>query len=146
MNHYLTERDLRSLKRAKTFEDLLKIAFRALRRMPQPIGMVSGPISETGGLMSVEKNIDLFSRTIRQLVDKGLDIFDQMPFEEHMWRIMGNKRYYQGHDHLLRAFYKPIFESGLIAAVHFIKGWETSFGAKWEHDLAKKLGIKIVYL
>ena len=27
-----------------------------------------------------------------------------------------------------------------------IKGWESSFGASWEHDRAQELGIEIIYL
>lgn len=52
-----------------------------------------------------------------------------------------------GYDHdLLEYFYKPIFESGLIKRLIFLPNWETSYGCKWEMDLALKLGIQIVVM
>lgn len=47
---------------------------------------------------------------------------------------------------ILDEFYKPIFEKGYIQEVYFIPGWEYSFGARWELEECKRLGIKIEYL
>lgn len=62
-----------------------------------------------------------------------------------MHRIMETP-YYKGGDHLLKTFYFPLFESKSIEIVYFMNTWQTSYGAKWEHDQALALKMEIVYL
>lgn len=132
------------LEKATTFEELAEIALKTLEAMPQPIGMVSGPIS-TGGLGSKEENIEVFQKVINWLQDAGISIFDQMPFEKHMWRIIQTP-YYKKENQLLEKFYLPIFESGFVKMMYFIPGWQSSVGAKWEHERVIRLGIEIILL
>lgn len=139
-----TNEDCMMLEVATTFENLNDIALKIITRMPQPLGQVCGPIS-TGGVGNLEGNIAVFEQTIRKLKGEGRHIFDQLPFEKPMWRIIKTP-YYRGPDHLLEAFYLPIFKSGYIKALYFIPNWQTSYGANWEHKLGKKLGIEIIYL
>ena len=130
------------------FGELFYIALEIIKRMPGPIGMVSGPIT-SGGEGSVEKNLAIFSRTIKLLSLQGKNIFDQLPFENSMHRIMETSYYNQiqkGNDHLLETFYLPLFKSKLITAIYFMNTWQTSYGAKWEHDQALELKMEIVYL
>ena len=144
MKRYWSRRDEINLKKAETFEDLRNIALNVLKRMPNPISMVAGPIT-SGGRGSIRKNIQEFKRNIRELGSRGIIVFNQMIFEEPMHRIMKTDYYKEG-NHLLETFYLPIFESGLIKNIYFISGWETSFGANWEHNQALRLGINIIYL
>jgi len=65
------------------------------------LGQVCGPIS-TGGVGTLDGNILIFEQTIRRLKGKELYIFDQMPFERPMWKIIKTP-YYKGPDHLLEA-------------------------------------------
>lgn len=74
------------LETALTYKDLFTIAEDVLRKMPSPIGQVCGPIS-TGGAGSVEKNLKRFEKTIIELQQQGIEIFDQVPFEIPMQRI-----------------------------------------------------------
>ncbi|MBI2633598.1 MAG: DUF4406 domain-containing protein [Parcubacteria group bacterium] len=143
-NRYITKYDEMALRQAETFEDLAKIAIRLLMKMPQPIGIVSGPIS-TGGAGSKESNLEAMENTIQHLSHAGMKIFSQMPFEDHMARIMKTP-YYKGGNHLLETFYGAIFASGYISIIYFMPTWRTSVGSTWEHDLAVRLGIDIVYL
>ena len=115
--------------------------------MPQPVSQVCGPIS-TGGYDSIEKNIDALNRTILKLVYNGKAVFNQIPFEGPMQDLKGrgNLPETQAQVLLLHGFYAPVFESGLVKKLHFIQGWESSFGANWEHQQAKRLGIEISYL
>ncbi len=156
MRKYWTLADAQRLKKAKTFEELAEIALAVLKRIPQPVGIVSGPIS-TGGLGSKAKNIVVFKKTIKNLKKRKLNIFDQMPFEPEMWRIERKPCHadkkpvvavYDGNvgNHLLEVFYLPIFESGLLQNVYFIKGWESSKGAMWECNQAIRLGLDIMFL
>ena len=140
---YWDEEDFVALKEAQNFKDLYQIAHLIFARMPGSIGQVCGPIA-TGGLGSVKANLEVFDATIRKLQGEGKIIFDQMPFEWPMQDL--KKKVTDGANTILQDFYLPLFESGKIKTLYFIKGWETSYGANWEHDQAKRLGIEIEYL
>lgn len=140
----LTAEDAAALESAVSFEELRDVALRVIARMPQPVSGVCGPIT-TGGAGSMEKNLERFEEAIRRLQESGQRVFNQLPFEAPMQRIKSYP-YYKSGNHLLETFYLPIFESGLIRQLYFLPGWESSFGATWEHGQAVRLGIKIVYL
>lgn len=142
---YWTPEDIAALERAQSFGELSKIALRVLSRMPKTVGQVCGPIS-TGGVGSIPGNLKVFDQTIQQLVDKGVHIFDQMPFEEHFFRIIQAEWGTRHNNQLLTDFYLPILQSGHIKTLYFMRGWQSSQGATWEHEKAQRLGIRIVYL
>lgn len=142
---YWTEEDLQAVKDAKDFKELYIIAQRVLERMPQPIVQICGPIG-TGGLGTVEANLEAFDKTIRSLQEKGLNVFDQMPFEWPM-QVLKMKLDQSAYPHeILSDFYEPIFNSGLVKEFYFMSDWQSSKGATWEHKKAQDLGIKINYL
>jgi len=142
-SQYWTSLDIDALKSAQNFKDLYKIAHIIFNRMPDGIGQVCGPIA-TGGLGSVETNLKKFDETIKKLQSEGKIIFDQIPFEWPMQDL--KKTVLEGRDSILNDFYLPIFESGKVKTLYFIKGWESSHGATWEHEQAQKIGIDIIYL
>lgn len=145
LEQYLHPTDQERLARASTFEELVVVAFEVIDRMPKPVGIVCGPIT-SGGLGTPEANVAEFGRRISLLQAQGFNIFDQMPFEPDMWRIKKTPYYDPTRDHLLETFYGTLFSSGRIDVFYFIPGWESSYGARWEHDYAKRLGKTIVYL
>ena len=149
LNHhtrlYWTEEDMTALDQAETVKQMLDIALRVLSRMPQPIGQVCGPIS-TGGKGSILENLVWFNETIVRLQSEGKIIFDQMPFEAPMQRIKTTLPPGEYATTLLDDFYLPIFKTGLIKKMYFMKDWESSKGARWEHEIAKELGIEITYI
>lgn len=142
---YWTSVELETLERATSFVDLVPPAMAVLGRMPQPIGQVCGPIS-TGGRGTIMANLAVFDATVDCLIQKGIIIFDQMPFEEHIFRIVENQWGSRQNNLLLNEFYLPIFESGRICCLYFIDGWQSSEGATWEHEQARRLNMHIVYL
>jgi len=142
---YWTEEDLEAIKKAKDFKELYLIADKILKIMPHPIVQVCGPIG-TGGLGNVEDNLKAFDETIKYLQSKGLNVFDQMPFEWPMQVLKFNLSPDVYPESILTDFYMPIFESGLVSEFYFMPNWQTSKGATWEHEEAKRLGIKINYL
>jgi len=144
MTKYWKKENKIDLELATTFEDLAKIALSILDRMPKPIVQVCGPIT-SGGTGSTNENIKILKKAIKELVSKGANVFDQTVFEESLWRILKTP-YAKGKDHLLEAFYLPLFESGLIATLDFLPNWESSYGAVWEHNKAQQLDIQIIYL
>ncbi len=133
------------LEQAESIDTMRDIAFNVLRRMPAPIGQVCGPIS-TGGRGTILENLIAFNETIVFLQAEGKIIFDQMPFEAPMQRIKTTLPAGQYATALLTDFYLPIFTSGLIKKLYFMPDWESSKGARWEHDQAKQLGIEIEYI
>ena len=142
---YWQENDWQDLEKSENIKDLYVIAKRIIDRMPKPMVSVCGPIA-TGGLGSINKNLEFFNNTIIKLQNNGLNVFDQMPFEGMMQKLKDKMGLESCIKSIVDDFYTLIFESGYISTFYFIKGWESSNGAKWEHDMAQKLGIKIIYL
>ncbi len=138
-----TKEDLALLARTETCADMFTVAKRVLNRLPKPVVQVCGPIS-TGGAGSLKKNLALMDRAVELLHTHGRHVFSQLPFEEPMQRI---KYAHQGSYAmtLLDDFYKPLFESGLVDALYFLPAWQSSFGARWEYEQAKRLGIKTLF-
>ena len=147
---YWNETDVGALSSAKTFKDLSIIALNILERFPVGVHMVSGPIS-TGGVGTLEGNRKVFERVVELLAtEQSLNIFSQMPFEDKMvelyrkWHIDNPTEKYCMP--ILTDFYQPVFSSGKVSNLHFIYGWESSFGAKWEHNNCDEWSIKRNYL
>lgn len=143
MEKYFTRDDLRAIEEAKNFKDLSIVAFKVIKRMPPPVVQVCGPMT-TGGKGTIEENFGVFRKSIRMLVERGENVFNQMLFQDSIQRMKAEDWYKDGNQ-ILDEFYLPIFESGFIKTLYFIKGWDQSFGASWEHEQALRLGIKIVY-
>lgn len=142
---YWTDEVRRAALEAKTFEELAQTALVVLKQLPKPVGQVCGPIS-TGGVGSIEGNLRRFQETIERLVRQGRVLFDQMPFEEHIFRVVENTWGARQNKLLLEQFYRPVFESRHVSTLYFIPGWESSEGAAWEHELGRQLQMEIVYL
>lgn len=141
---YWTREDVGAVAKAKDFVELREIAERIIARMDGDVGMVCGPIT-SGGAGSINKNLAIFRRRIRELTQAGVPIFNQLPFEPKFWELRclpGTDR----EDQLLYEFYGYLLRYGLIKRLYFIPGWETSYGARWEHNKARCLSIPINYL
>lgn len=143
--HHWTHNHLSKLDVLQTYAEMREVALAFLEELPKPIVQVCGPIT-TGGRGSIEENIKAFGEAIAYLSAQGKIVFDQRPFEIPMQRakMIAKKEGYPFD--LLEEFYLPIFESKLIEELFFLPGWESSTGAKWEHEQAVRLGIKISYL
>lgn len=137
---YYRPQDHRRMVTASSYQELYQVALGIIERMPEPIGLVSGPIS-TGGVGSRQENLALFSRYIAQLSWQGRNIFDQMPMQEHFSRLLE-----AGVPDLLEHFYGTLLDSGLIRTMYQIPGWYTSTGAVWEADRATRNGITLIRL
>jgi hypothetical protein len=149
MTQYYPHHIIRRINCADSYQDLLCVAIDILGEIRdknplKPIAMVCGPIS-TGGKGCRKDNLALFSRAIDRLTADGLILFNQMPFEEDMERIYKSRPELQG-SRLLEEFYLPIFRLRFIKLLCFLPGWETSKGATWENEQAKKLKIPMIYL
>ena len=142
---YWTDADWQDLEKAESMNDMHVIAMRVIARMPRPIGQACGPISRWG-LGSVKENLNVFNDAIKKLQNKGLNIFDQMPFELPMQDFKKRVPGEEGFQRIINDFYLPIFKSGEITTFYFMPTWQTSLGSKWEHEEAQKLGIKIEYI
>ena len=138
-----TDDDLLAIKNAQTFEELCPIAFGVIKRLGPPVGFVCGPISAAGGTKSVEKNMQIFQSHIEFLENRGLKIFNQLPFEQTVWRLTASGK---NEGNILENFYLPLFKSGVFHIFYFIPGWESSFGASWEFRKAQKLELTIIHL
>lgn len=141
---YWKPEDWKDISEASSVKDLFVVALRILSRMPEVLAQVCGPIS-TGGKGSVDANLEEFNNKIKELQNKGLNIFDQMPFETPMYKMMVNYSKNEYMYSILNDFYLPLFETGRIKELYFLPDWKSSKGANWEHEQAKRLNIKINY-
>lgn len=133
------------LETSLTYKELFVVAKDVLQRMPPPVAQVCGPIS-TGGAGSVEKNLKRFEEAIAILQQQSIEIFNQVPFEIPMQQIKSAREFDSYDDTLLNDFYLLIFESKLVHKLYFLPDWESSVGAKWEHEQALRLGLSIEYM
>ncbi|MEX2008458.1 MAG: hypothetical protein WD850_03145 [Candidatus Spechtbacterales bacterium] len=142
-NPHWTKEELEQVATMDSYEDMLALAMQILPRIPEPVVQVCGPIS-TGGMGSVADNFRIFDMAIELLIAGRENVFDQRPFEHAVQNIKRKgveTGYLMG---LLDDFFLPIFETGYIAKFYFLPGWETSKGASWEYEQAKRLGIASV--
>ncbi len=141
-----TPAEVKLVASMSSYTEMKKFALNFLKRLPgTPVLQVCGPIS-TGGRGSVQANMEAFREAIEWLSRQSKTVFDQRPFQIAMARLV-EARTEPGYDHdLLNEFYLPVFESGHIHELHFLKGWQSSVGARWEHEQALRLDIAIVYL
>lgn len=137
-----TARDMQDIENASSFADLLRVGFRVLKRLEQPVSMVCGPIS-SGGTGSIEKNLTRLHTVTDCLYKQGKIIFSQLPLENKIFKLK-KEPWYQGPLQLLEELYLPLFESGLISLIYFLPDWRTSFGATWEYAQAQRLNIQII--
>lgn len=141
---YWTAEDIELLGKVKTVKEMFDIALRVLSRMARPVVQVCGPIT-SGGKGNVDLNIKYLNDKISELQEKGINVFDQMVFEDATMRLkdeLSKDKYFMD---LFTYFYLPVFESGFIDGLCFLPGWESSRGANWEHEQAKRLGLRITY-
>ena len=129
---------------AKDFKELSVIGINILKNLPNKTILVCGPIS-TGGLGSIEANLYKLNATVHKFIKNGESVFDQTPFEDVVIKLRKKLNDINGQK-TLNDFYLPLFKSGYIKEVRFLPDWKSSKGATWEHNLAKKLGIKITYI
>lgn len=146
-SHYQhwTQEEMHRLHLFSSYAEASKFAMQKLRRLAQPVAQVCGPLT-TGGRGSYEANVQMMHDAICLLAARGRTIFDQRPFEIPMLKILRTRA---GDDYdysLLAEFYLPLFESGLIREFHFLPGWESSIGARWEHEQGERLEIEIFYM
>jgi len=135
---------------AQNFEELADIAVREMHKF-EAAEVVCGPVS-TGGLGTLEKNLQAFIAVIHMLQKEGRPIFSQEPYEERIaelrvqWRAEDPARAEAYCMPILDILYTRIFDAGRVRKGWFIPGWESSFGARWEHAKFKKLGVEIEYI
>jgi len=122
--------DLEQVRGVRDFKDLSQVALRVLRRMAEdgPVVQVCGPITN-GGLGCRQLNVDRFRTAIEILGADGYNVFDQMPFQPAMIKLLQSGFRVSS---LLEDFYGAIFRSGLVRLLFFLPLWETSSGAIWE--------------
>ena len=142
---YYTADDLKAIRKAETFEALCTIALEIVARMPPRVGIVCGPIT-TGGAGNLEMNLAQFTKAIVRLSCCGANVFTQLPYESAMQRIKQNPTYFKGGNQLLEAIFRPLFSSPQVHTLYFLPDWESSRGARWEHEEAIRIGLTRRYL
>lgn len=129
------------LEKAKTIKDVVQVAKTILYTAHGPLSMVAGPKSK-GGKISEELNILAIQNYMEELYEAGENIFNDTIFEESLQRIKDEGEVYN----MLNDFYLPLFESGYIKKMFFMKDWRFSTGATLQQQALIRLGgIKRIY-
>lgn len=143
---FYSQEDLNALDTVSTLEEAGALALAILKRMSEEdkeIIQLCGPMS-TGGLGNLEDNMKRFQSAINIAYNKGLLVFDQIPFQSSIIRLTKFKEGEPIYNmDILEIFYRTIFESGYIKKALFLPGWESSKGARWERELVTQLGIPV---
>lgn len=150
---YWTKTDLMEARGALTYKELARVGLKVLSRVyaeakaeGKKVALVCGTITNGGKLSETvaRKNLKRFAEEIARLRQRGLLVFNQLPFEEHLFRI---RRMHPGDgpDALLQDFYLFIFSSRLINIASFLLGWNKSYGATWENETLTRFGVEIRY-
>ncbi len=145
MSRFWTGAEKKRLEQADTLSELADIALVILGRMAEEkrkIVQICGPMT-TGGFGNLDDNMKLFQYAIDVASDRGLHVFNQLPFQDAMKRIVQwfpNQPYCQA---ILDNFYRPIFGSGYVQRTLFLPNWKTSHGASWEYGLVTELGLVV---
>lgn len=138
--------DQKKLDSAQTFEELADIGLSMLKQISlsgKPIVQICGPIS-TGGFGNHKKNLAYLEKAIEVANKKGLQVFDQTPFDDAMAKLSEKYAKTEGYTlPILETFYKKIFKSGLITKVIFLPDWQSSKGATWERNVASQFHMKV---
>lgn len=151
---FWTIHDLQTADDAKTYKELAKIALRVLKRQRKSlprnnrhIAIVSGSISNGNTLSpsEIRANLRRFAKKINELKGLGIPVFNQLPFEKHLFRIkrLAGKKHRPLN--LLMGFYWPIFSSGYVTLAFFLPNWKQSHGARWEKRRLSSLRIQIFF-
>jgi hypothetical protein len=147
VSEYWTAENTAALNKISSFAEMVPVGVSILEKMAasgnRNIVQLCGPMS-TGGRGFLEANMAYFKEAMRIASEKGLHIFDQLPFQEVMIRLGADWETRQEYcTDILHVFYRGIFKSGLIKHLLFLPDWQSSTGARWEREEGKALGLTI---
>lgn len=152
MHNHWTEEEHNALEVAESMDALADIALTILSRMKEhnkSIIQVCGPMT-TGGFGKMVHNMELFEHVVANAEKDGYFVFNQLPFQDAMIRIIDFKENFSVYPmEILDVFYGKIFHSGYLSGVLFMpdykqfKGYTSSVGAVWEYERGKRLGMTV---
>lgn len=145
MRHLMRDNDHASIACAQSFHELLTIGIDLAKRLPPPAIQLSGPMT-TGGLGTLESNVEFMRTATQSLIDQGHAVFDILVFHDTIMRLLEKRADQTYPFNLLEVFFRGMFASGHIHAVYFLPGWESSVGSRWERECVIELGLAIVDL
>lgn len=143
---------LQRLSKANTFCDLADIVvdvqirmaqYLAVENRPHQIAQVCGP-TPSGEFGYRDATFDLMQSAIHKLSKERMLVFNQLISQIDFLRLV--ELYERELEIIPISYHGRIFAAGHIAHLYMIHGWETSQNARWEHAMAKRFGVEIVYL
>ncbi|KND51005.1 MAG: hypothetical protein AB202_01180 [Parcubacteria bacterium C7867-007] len=140
-----TEEHLARLDVHETFADAVTHGIEMLTELRKfgLVNQICGPMT-TGGLGTLEANMDLFAYAVKMARERSYVTFNQIPFQKVIIRITDHHRGGPYNMGILTNFYGPLFQSGLVQQLLFLPGWESSTGACKEREFAQEYGIPVM--
>ncbi len=109
---------------------------KALKTIPESGAvMVLGPMFK---IRTPEENFVLFEKAQTELKEKGIEVFNQLPFVDY---ILGHAPFEYGTK--FEIFYKNLINSGKITSCYLLPDWEQSEGTKQEIEYCKEAGVPV---
>lgn len=129
------------MSKHEILKKLAESAIERLKKLPQPVVRVSGPLTSSG--YGYEKNLERFIKAQQILRDKGFTVFDYFEDndDEDVIKSLGLTW-----EEVMNHYHNPILDSGLISEVFMMPLWEQSNGAKAEYEYFLKNNLKINYI
>lgn len=125
-------------EKQQKLSELADKAIETLKKLPQPVVRVSGPL--TSGGCGYEENLRRFVLAQRKLQSEGYTVFDYYGDGYDERQIISLKLPWE---EVMEHYHKPILATKLITTVFMMPMWETSHGATWEYAFAKSLGLEV---
>jgi hypothetical protein len=146
-----TDEDHHQIKMSPTLRHMADVGTVMIRRLRQRsltgnVALLSGPMT-SGGLENFEANMELFGHCIQLVRERGIVVFNQLPFQNGMIRILGagKKLNYKPGDtdypqNIMDDFYWPLLQAGDVTHLMLLPTWVTSNGSTQEVGMALRVG------
>lgn len=148
-DHWTTD-DHIATQQCENLSHLAQVGIRMLDRLrseaPHGVTFLAGPMT-TGGLGKFDLNMHLFEHCICIARERGLTVFNQVPFQHGLIRILNLSQSPTFHQtakdyphSIIKDFYWPLFESKGISHFLLLPTWISSNGATQELNKAISVG------
>lgn len=125
-------------EKVEILKSLADGAIERLKKLPQPVVRVSGPL--TSGGFGYEENLKRFLQAQEKLDSQGYAVFNfENNYDEQQIAALNISDWKE----IMNHYHDPILSTGLIKTVFMMPKWRESNGATWEHERATELGLQI---
>jgi hypothetical protein len=136
------EEEILQIIEAQSPEEVTALSIKFIKHRAKKVSLVCGPVS-TGNRRTPDENWRRMAAIMSALRRQGVAVFNPFIFLKRIERMRG-KPHYQDRTYVREVFHLPLLRSRWVETVYLTFEWRHSVGARWHHDRAKELGIKVI--